>query len=257
MYDQQMVQPMRDELTAAGVTELRTRGDVDGVLAREGRTTLIFVNSVCGCAAGTARPGLIKALGHEVLPDNVTSVFAGVDQDAVSHARSKFTDHQPSSPSVALFRDGELVDMVERHDIEIRSAEQLAARLTQAFDKFCGAEIDESIEIADPLANIEISCAEVQAMVKEGIDFKFLDVRTEGERAIASIPDTILVTQETVNEIMESWPKDTKIVFHRHHGPRSQQAAEHFAALGFTDLHNVVGGIDAWSQFVDPAVPRY
>jgi len=136
-YDPRMVQPMRDELTRLGVKELRTVADVDGALGDSRGTTLVFVNSVCGCAAGSARPGLSLALRHGNKPQQITAVFAGQDLDATARARQYFSDYAPSSPSIALFRDGEVVHFVHRHMIEGRSPEQIARDLTDAFDKYC------------------------------------------------------------------------------------------------------------------------
>lgn len=136
-YDPRMVQPMREELTRLGVKELKTVGEVDATLGDARGTTLVFVNSVCGCAAGTARPGLALALQHGTRPQQVATVFAGQDLDATARARQYFSDYAPSSPSIALFRDGEVVHFVHRHMIEGRSPQQIAKDLTEAFDKHC------------------------------------------------------------------------------------------------------------------------
>ncbi|MBL0323009.1 MAG: BrxA/BrxB family bacilliredoxin [Ignavibacteria bacterium] len=135
-YDPMLVQPMREELTSLGITELRTAADVDAAMAKPG-TTMVVVNSVCGCAAGGARPGVAMALKHTTLPDNIVTVFAGQDTDATERARSFFTGVPPSSPSVAIMRDGELVAFMPRHHIEGRSPEMIAASLTSAFDELC------------------------------------------------------------------------------------------------------------------------
>jgi bacilliredoxin len=137
MYPEEMVQPMRDELTRVGFRELRTPEEVDTVLGSARGTTLVMVNSICGCAAGKARPGVALALRHPVKPDLLTAVFAGQDAEATARARSYFADYPPSSPSVALLRDGKTVFMLERYQIEGRMPEQIAAELTQAFDRFC------------------------------------------------------------------------------------------------------------------------
>lgn len=131
-----LVQPMREELTSLGVTELRTAEDVDAAMKQPG-TTMVVLNSVCGCAAGGARPGVALALKHHTLPDNITTVFAGQDLEAVERARSYFTGVPPSSPSIALMRDGELVGFMPRHHIEGRTPEMIAASLTSAFDEIC------------------------------------------------------------------------------------------------------------------------
>ncbi|MBX7246397.1 MAG: BrxA/BrxB family bacilliredoxin [Candidatus Sumerlaeaceae bacterium] len=136
-YPAEMTEPMRAELTRFGVEDLRTASAVDEVLAPKSGTVLVVVNSVCGCAAGNARPGVAKALAHSVLPDRIVTVFAGVDKDAVAAARGYFTGFQPSSPQIALLKDGEVVAMLERRHIEGASADMVADALTSAFDKFC------------------------------------------------------------------------------------------------------------------------
>ena len=127
---------MRAELTRLGVRELRTSADVDAAVSTKG-TVMIVVNSVCGCAAGKARPGIALALQHERRPDVVATVFAGADIDATDRARGYFAPYAPSSPSVGLLRDGQLVFMLERRDIENRDAASIAQRLSAAFDQYC------------------------------------------------------------------------------------------------------------------------
>ncbi len=138
MYDERLVAPMREDLTRLGVQELKTAEEVDAKLRDSAGTTLIVVNSVCGCAARNARPAVARALEHEVKPDALTTVFAGQDVDAVRQARSYFAGYPPSSPQIALLKDGKLVYMLERHQIEGRTAEEIAQDLTGAFDRFCG-----------------------------------------------------------------------------------------------------------------------
>ncbi len=137
MYDERMVQPMREELTSLGIEETRTPEEVDAVLGEKKGTVLVVVNSVCGCAAGNARPAVRFALEHEVLPDRMITVFAGNDKDATAKARSYFTGYRPSSPSIALLRDGEVALMLERYQIEGREAHDIASDLTRAFDQYC------------------------------------------------------------------------------------------------------------------------
>ncbi|MHC5210015.1 MAG: BrxA/BrxB family bacilliredoxin [Planctomycetota bacterium] len=137
MYDPIMVAPMRDELTRVGVKSLNTPAEVDEILARPQGTSMVVVNSVCGCAAANARPGVSLALKHEKLPDNVCTVFAGVDREATDRARSYFKGYMPSSPSVALVKDGECVFVLQRHEIEGRDPQDIAKRLTDAFDSHC------------------------------------------------------------------------------------------------------------------------
>ena len=136
-YDPAMVQPMRDELTQIGFEELLTPEAVDEALSATDGTVLVVVNSVCGCGAGSARPGVRLALEHSIRPDRLTTVFAGMETDAVERARSYFLGYQPSSPQIGLFKDGRLVHMLERHDIEGRAPEAIAADLEAAFDKSC------------------------------------------------------------------------------------------------------------------------
>ncbi|HEV7473787.1 MAG TPA: BrxA/BrxB family bacilliredoxin [Pyrinomonadaceae bacterium] len=136
-YSELMIHPMREELTRLGVAELRTPEDVDNTLANSEGTVMVVVNSICGCAAGKARPGIAYALQHSVRPDKVATVFAGADIEATERARSYFTGYQPSSPSIALLKDGKLVWMLERRQIEGKDAGQVANELTNAFDQFC------------------------------------------------------------------------------------------------------------------------
>ena len=133
------VAPMREKLTSLGVRELRSAQDVDAAVTGTAGTLMIVVNSVCGCAAGKARPGIALALRNPIKPDVVATVFAGADIDATDRARGYFTDHRPSSPSIALLQDGQLVYVLERSQIENRDAYQIAAELTSAFEKFCRA----------------------------------------------------------------------------------------------------------------------
>lgn len=136
MYPEELVRPMKAELENAGFTSLHTTEEVDAALAKEG-TTLVMVNSVCGCAAGTARPGAIASLESDKTPTNLTTVFAGVDADATNKARGFMIPFPPSSPAIALFKDGQLIHMLERHHIEGRSAQMIAANLAGAYEEFC------------------------------------------------------------------------------------------------------------------------
>jgi putative YphP/YqiW family bacilliredoxin len=136
-YPEPFVAPMRAELTRLGIKELRTPDDVDAAVRSKG-TVMIVVNSVCGCAAGKARPGIAIALQHGKRPDLAATVFAGADIDATDRAREYFAPYPPSSPSIGLLQDGRLVFMMERRDIENRDAAAIAARLAAAFDQHCG-----------------------------------------------------------------------------------------------------------------------
>lgn len=136
IYDPHAAQPMRDELKRVGIQELRTADEVDAAFARPG-TTLVVVNSVCGCAAGGARPGVMLALQHRVIPDQLTTVFAGMDREATERARSYFRGYAPSSPAIVLLKDGAVAAMIERHGIEGRLPREIAESLTRAFDESC------------------------------------------------------------------------------------------------------------------------
>jgi putative YphP/YqiW family bacilliredoxin len=137
MYDERMVAPMRQELTRLGIEETRTAEDVDKVLGEKKGTVLVVVNSVCGCAAGNARPAVAMAVEHENKPDKMITVFAGNDREATARAREYFVGYRPSSPSIALIRDGEVVKMLERWNIEGRQASEIATELKGAFDQYC------------------------------------------------------------------------------------------------------------------------
>jgi putative YphP/YqiW family bacilliredoxin len=136
-YPEIMIRPMREDLTRLGFEELKTPEAVDATVQNTKGTLMVVVNSICGCAAGKARPGVALALEHNAKPDKIATVFAGADIEATERARSYFTGYQPSSPSVALLKDGKLVYMLERYQIEGRGPQQIAEELTQAFDKYC------------------------------------------------------------------------------------------------------------------------
>ncbi len=148
-YDPKLVQPMREELTRLGVRELRTAEEVDEVLGRREGATMVVVNSVCGCAAANARPAVALALQHAVRPDQIVTVFAGQDVEATARAREYFVGYRPSSPAIALQKDGKLVFMLERHQIEGREATEIAREIRAAFDQFCpgtSAPVERTVE---------------------------------------------------------------------------------------------------------------
>ncbi len=136
MYPEEIVKPMREQLTNEGFSELKSTNDVNNMISNKG-TTLVVVNSVCGCAAANARPGAISSLLNEKKPNYLTTVFAGVDREAVEKVRYYLAPFPPSSPAIALFKDGELVHMLERHHIEGRSAEAISQNLVGAYNEFC------------------------------------------------------------------------------------------------------------------------
>ena len=139
-YPEMMVAPMREDLVRVGFTEMKTSEDVDDILGDEKRTTLVVVNSVCGCAAGMMRPGVFLSLQTDQKPEVLTTVFAGQDLEATDRTREYITGYPPSSPSIALMRDGKVLYMMERHQIENQEADSIARDLTAAFDKHCAAE---------------------------------------------------------------------------------------------------------------------
>lgn len=137
MYPQELVAPMKEDLTTEGFQDITTPEEVDRILNETEGSVLMVVNSVCGCAAGNARPGVKQALDHERKPDKLATVFAGVDKEAVEQARKYTLPYPPSSPSIALFKDGKLVHFLERHHIEGQPAETIAENLQSAFDEYC------------------------------------------------------------------------------------------------------------------------
>jgi putative YphP/YqiW family bacilliredoxin len=139
-YPEEFIGPMRQELTQLGVQETRTPEQVDAMLGPNSGTVMMVINSMCGCAAGRARPGIALSLKHAVLPEKVATVFAGGDLEATARVREYLPDYPPSSPSVALFKDGKPVFMLQRHEIENRDATEIAKSLTEAFDRFCAKQ---------------------------------------------------------------------------------------------------------------------
>jgi putative YphP/YqiW family bacilliredoxin len=142
-YPEEFIGPMRQELTRLGVQETRTPDAVDALLGTHAGTVMMVINSMCGCAAGRARPGIALALRHTMVPDQVATVFAGGDLEATARVREYLQDYPPSSPSVALFRDGKPMFMLQRHEIEHRDATEIAKALTEAFDQFCVQQPEE------------------------------------------------------------------------------------------------------------------
>lgn len=259
MYDPAMIQPMRDELTEVGVKELYTAAEVAKILDDNAKTTVLFVNSVCGCAAGQARPGLIASLDNKILPDNIVTVFAGMEKEAVQQARSYFIGYPPSSPCLAVFRDGEMVHFLQRADFLNQSAETIGKTLKSVYSKYCGKEIDESVKISseNESSELEITPVEVKKMIDIKDNFFFLDVREPQELQIASIKQAVLLDRPLAEKIIATFPKDTKLVFTCHHGNRSLQAAKYFKSQGFNNSLSMSGGIEAWSNKIDSSIALY
>ena len=248
MYDPGMVQPMRDEMTQAGFTELRTAEEVDALVAEKDSTKLIFINSVCGCAAGIARPALIESLKNEILPQNLTTAFAGNDVEAVDRAREHFVGYAPSSPCMAVFRDGKLVHIVERHHIEGQTVETLSKVLTSAYDRYCGEQIDESVKIYDPLAELEITVEEAKQQISENSELAVLDLRAPNETEQGKIEGALMVDEKLGQEIVSSWPRDREIIVYCQHGQRSLTTTQFLKTQGFQKVHTLKGGFEAWQN---------
>ena len=144
-YSEMLIKPMREDLTRLGIKETRRPEEVDAVINQTSGTVMVIVNSVCGCAAGKARPGVALALQNRIVPDEKITVFAGADIEATDRARSYFKPYPPSSPSIGLLRDGKLVYLMERRQIEGRTAEEIGRELTLAFDKYCAPSAQANV----------------------------------------------------------------------------------------------------------------
>lgn len=247
MYDESMIRPMREEMTRGGFAELKTSAEVESLFSSSG-TALLFINSVCGCAAGVARPGVLASLDHSTLPDRLTTAFAGNDVDAVNEARRRFAGYPPSSPCAAVVRDGQVVHMVERHHIEGQSAENVARILKSAYDRYCGESVDESKEIYDPMAAIQISVEETRDRMSNGNQVVLLDVREPWETSEGMIEGATLVDRHKAQEIIQSWPRDREMIIYCQVGQRSIQAAQFFQSHGFENVKSMSGGYVAWTN---------
>lgn len=255
MYPEEMTAPMKQELTKSGVTSLDDSQSVENFMKTESKGKVIFVNSVCGCSSRTARPGFIMSLKNKISPSQIGTVFAGVDGDATEKARSYINGYPPSSPSLAFFRDNQLVYFLERSDMERSNIDDLSKMIATIYDKFFGKEVNEEIKIKSPSAVDEITVEEVKEQLGKK-EIQLIDCRTPEEREVASIDGSILLTEESLSE-MQSWDKNTKLVVYCHHGNRSKQAVLFLKQYGFSNLHSMEGGIDFWSQEIDSNIPRY
>ncbi len=246
MYDPVMVQPMRDEMTQAGFKELSSAEDVDALVGQKETTNLIFINSICGCAAGIARPALIESLKNEILPQNLATAFAGNDVEAVDRARECFVGYTPSSPCMALFRDGRLVHMIERHQVEGQTAEALTKMLTSAYNRYCGEEIDESAEIFDPLNELQMTVEEAREKISANSELTLLDLRMPSEVEKGKIEGALMVDEKLGQEIVSSWPRDRQIIVYCQHGERSLTTTQFLRTQGFQNVFTLTGGFEAW-----------
>ena len=248
MYDESMIRPMREELTGAGFEELKSAQDVETIFNQQDSTALVFINSVCGCAAGVARPGILASLDNSILPKRLTTAFAGNDVEAVNRVRELCAGYPPSSPCGALVRDGQVVHMVERHNIEGQSSENVGKVLKSAFDKYCGPEIDESAEIYDPMGAIQVTVARARELVKQDSDVALLDVREPWEIEGGMIDGAIAVDRTKAQEIISDWPREREIIVYCQHGQRSLQAAQFFQSNGFQNIKSLAGGYAEWTS---------
>jgi len=256
MYDPAMVQPMRDELTRKGVKELKSAQEVRKALGQQTGSCVVLVNSVCGCAAGAARPGYLASLEGEVKPEGIYTVFAGVDREAVEEARSFFAPYPPSSPSIAILRNGKVVHMIERSGIEGNDPGMISKVLQSAYAKYCGPEVDGKARIFDPEEAMDMEVQEVKKAWESGEALLF-DIRPEEEAALAHIKGVEILDQDKATRLIQEEPKDRLLVFHCHHGIRSRQAVKYFRQYGFSNVKSMKGGINAWSREIDPSVPTY
>lgn len=256
MYDPESTARLRRELTDAGVVERFTAAEVDEALAcRE--TTLLFVNSICGCTAKTARPGLIAALKHPSRPEKAFTVFAGADRDATARAREHFVGHPPSSPAAALYREGRLVHFFHRHDIEGIDATAFTTMLVAAFQRYFGPAVDHAIAIPDPMSEIDIDPRDLRRLLDASPPPSLIDCRDESERRLAQIRGGIAFRPELIKEITEGWPRDRVAVLYCHTGRKSLTTLKMFRKFGFARFRRLRGGIDAWAREIDSTVPVY
>ena len=247
MYDERLIAPMRKEMVDAGFEEARTAEEVDAVLSEKDSTALFFVNSVCGCAAGVARPGVIASLDHPTRPRQLVTSFAGNDAQAVNRAREQFAGYPPSSPCAAVIRDGQVVHMVERHHIEGQSSDNVAKILQSAYHKYCGETVREEAAIFDPLEQIQIGVDQARQRSSETADLTFLDVREGWERSNGMIDGAVAVDRAKAEEIIQSWPRDREIIVYCEQGTRSLQATQFFQSHGFENIKSLAGGYSEWT----------
>ncbi len=247
MYDPQTVQPIRDELIQAGFTETQTKESLTSELESNPKTHLFFVNSICGCSAGTARPGIIDAISNDLKPEKIITAFAGNDTEAVSEMREQMVGYPPSSPCIALFRDGKLVHMVERHQIEGQSADTISKVMKSAFDKFCGEEVNQDASVFDPEGELCLDASTLKALLSTDDAPALLDVREEHEvEQYGTIEGAQRVTNELANTIVSDWGREKMIVVFCASGARSVQAVQFLRQHGFEQSFSLDGGLSAY-----------
>jgi rhodanese-related sulfurtransferase len=192
---------------------------------------------------------VLASLHHSILPNKLVTAFAGNDVEAVNRVRKHSAGYPPSSPCAAVLRDGRVMHMVERHHIEGQSAENVARILKSAYDKYFGQEIDESVEIFDPAAALQISQEEARERLAACEDIAVLDVREPWEIRAGKIEGAIEVDQPKAQEIIQTWARNREIIVYCQHGQRSLQAAQFFQNYGFENIKSLAGGYAAWTAF--------
>ena len=254
MYDENMVAPMRAELTEEGVRELNSQKAVDDfmdeVKKKEAKAVLFF-NSVCGCAAGTARPAFIASLRDLDKAILLATTFAGVDKEATDCARGYLEGVAPSSPSIAFFRGGDLVYFVDRLTIEGSDADILTDYLGSIYKKFFGSSIDHDLPITSPQEMLEVSVEEVKQWKNQGNrSVVFYDCRDISEHEQGALENSELMTNELAKQIIEQAQslKDATMVFFSNDGQRSLQAVSFFRKYGLKGCLSLRGGYNAWKN---------
>lgn len=250
MYDARSVELIKKDLLEAGVKELCTSQEVDTLMSLSGSKS-VFINSVCGCAAGAAKPGFIAAMTRSsVVPQHIYTAFAGVDKVAVERMREHIVGYPPSSPCIAVFRDQQLVHMVERHDIEGYSAKLLEEHLCKVYEKFCGEQIKESVVVGKMEDAWSITPSLAKERFTTGSDV-FIDCRSIEESQLGTIDNSLHLTQDLAEEIEKSWDKTKNMIIFCQTGRRSGQVVRYFRDLGFVNILNLKGGIEAWNSLLD------
>ncbi len=240
MYPKELTDPIKEEIKSNGVKNLETAEAVETFIKNSQKdNSVLLINSICGCAAGIARPGLYQSFSHKLSPiknNHVASVFAGVDTVATEKAREYFLGYSPSSPSIGFFREGELVYALERHNIEGLELTMLQEVIESIYLKFFDEEIKENLEVVDPWKKLELNYPEINH------EFEILDCRSEAEREAGFIPKSVLLDQELADEIIGSWDKNQKIACYCATGKTSMQVVMYFKKHGFKNIFSLAGG---------------
>ncbi|BBM89874.1 hypothetical protein COTS27_01587 [Spirochaetota bacterium] len=249
MYNPTITQPIRDELKQVGIKELTTAEAVKDFMDQNPmETKAVLINSVCGCAAGTARPGFFKSLAHtKNSPKHIASVFAGVDVEAVTTFRTYLAGVPPSSPSLAFFKDKTLVYFLGRDSIEGASEGLLIDSLNLVYNKYFGDAIDETITVKDPFSLLERTKRELGGLMEAG-KTTVLDCRDAATYEKEAIPNAKLLDEQSAHDIVQTWDKDRDLTVYCDHGDLSLRAALYLRKHGFTQVYFLTGGFTAWKS---------